>query len=288
MSTIIGYLIVTASVVGGYLLEGGKLGVLLQPVELLIIFGAAIGSLIAASSPHLIKAILHEILGIIKGSGVSKDKYMQGLKLMYELFKIAAGNPIAIEAHVDKPETSEVFKKYPLIAHDHHAMEFICNTLLLQVSSNIPPHDLEDLMDNDIQTIHDEENEIPKTISRISDALPGLGIVAAVLGIVITMGKLTMGKEVIGHSVAAALVGTFLGILLSYGFFQPLAARLEGILGEKGKVLIVLKCGLLAYAKGSNAKTCIEFARRSIPLEYRPSFSELDKAMSSAAAAKAA
>lgn len=219
---------------------------------------------------------------VVKGSGVNNEKYLQILKLLYELFKIAAGNPIAIEAHVDKPDQSEVFKKYPLVTHDHHAMDFICNTLLLQISSNIPPHDLEDLLDNDIHTIHEEEAKIPETINRMSDAFPGLGIVAAVLGIVLTMGKLTMGKEVIGHSVAAALVGTFLGILLSYGIFQPLAARITSILAEKGKVLSVLKAGLLATSKGANAKTCVEFARRSIPLEFRPSFSEVDKALSGA------
>lgn len=278
MLSMAGFAIVMISVVLGYVLHHGNLAVLWQPTELLIIGGAAVGALVASSSMHQIKCVIHGMLSVIKGSGVSKEKYLEVLLCLNDLFKLAASNPIAIESHVDKPENSEIFKKYPKLTNDHHAMDFLCNTLTLQLSSSLPPYDLEDLMDQDIQIMHDEEKQVPAIISRLADALPGLGIVAAVLGVVITMGKLTQGKEVIGQSVAAALVGTFLGILLCYGIFQPLAARVEGIIDEQGKIFNVLKAGLLSMAKGSRPGVSLEFARRSIPMEYRPSFKELEAA----------
>lgn len=279
MFTIVGYVIVFVSVIAGYVLHHGQLGILYQPTELLIIGGSAVGALVASSNPYTVKHLIHEMIGVLKGSGVSKEKYLELLLCFNEIFRMAAANPVAIEPHVEHPETSEIFKKYPKLQSDHHAMDFICNTLLLQLSSTISPYDMEDLMDADIAVIHEEEKQLPTTLNRFSDALPGLGIVAAVLGIVITMGKLSEGKEAIGASVAAALVGTFLGILLCYGIFQPLAARLEAVLDEKGKILFVAKAGLLAYAKGGKAPVCIEFTRRSIPMEFRPSFKELEEAI---------
>jgi chemotaxis protein MotA len=267
MFTIIGVVVVTVCVLGGYLLEGGNILVLWQPIELLIIMGAAIGGLLIVATPHLLKEILHHFLLM--------------LKCLYELFKLAAGNPLAIEPHVENPENSEIFKRYPLILEDHHLLPYIANSLSMQISANLEPHVLEELLDNDIKTIHDEENEIPTTVNRLSDALPGLGIVAAVLGIVITMGKLQMGKEVIGHSVAAALVGTFLGILFSYGYFQPFAAKMSSNINVGGKLLTVAKAGILAWSKGLNAQVCAEFIRRSIPMEFRISYKELDELIQS-------
>jgi chemotaxis protein MotA len=277
-----GFIVVILCVVGGFMMEGGNIHVLFQPVELLIIGGACVGSIIVASSPYLMKQMIQQILAIAKGGGESKEKYMQMLKLFYELFKIAASNPIAIEQHVDRPESSELFKKYPLILHDHHAITFICNTLLLQISSSISPYDLEDLMDQDITTVHNAESITPETLHRVADALPGLGIVAAVIGIIITMGKLAQGKETIGHSVAVALVGTFMGVLLCYGFVQPLAARIKTNIGESTQVLQVIKIALLSYVKGLNPKVCVEFARRAIPMEHRPTFAEVEAALAKA------
>lgn len=279
MLTIVGFAVVLISVVMGYVLHHGNLLVLYQPTELLIIGGAAVGALIASSSMTVLKHLIHECLGVITGSGVSKTKYTELLLLFNDLFRMAVANPISVEAHVEDPNNSELFKKYPLVLKDHHVMIFICNTLQLQISSPLSPYDLEDLMDQDIQVMHDEEKAIPATLNRLSDALPGLGIVAAVLGVVITMGKLTEGKEVIGQSVAAALVGTFLGILLCYGIFQPLAARVESLIEEKGKIFFVVKAGLVAYAKGSKPAACVEFTRRNIPMEYRPTFKEVEEAM---------
>lgn len=278
MLSLVGFIIVLVSVIMGYVLHHGNLLVLYQPTELLIIGGAGGGALVASSSPYLLKHIVHEIIGVFTGSGVSKEKYLQLLKCYYDIFKQAASNPLSIEAHVEKPEASDIFKKYPLLLKDHHLMVFICNTLLVKVSSSISPYDLEELMDQDIQTMHDEEKAIPATISRMADAFPGLGIVAAVLGIVITMGKLSEGKSAIGQSVAAALVGTFLGILLCYGFFQPLAARVEALIEQKGKIFFIAKAGLVSFAKGANPAICVEYTRRCIPLEHRPSFQEVEKA----------
>ena len=284
MMTLVGWVVVLGCVMAGYVLHHGNVAVLYQPTELLIIGGAAVGALLASASPHLIKACIAETIGVVKGSGVSRAKYLELLVCFFELFRLGATNPVAVESHVDKPENSEIFKKYPLINHDHHVMDFICNTLVVQLSANMSPYDLEDLMDRDIAVMHEEEKQVPATLSRISDALPGLGIVAAVLGVVITMGKLTEGKEVIGQSVAAALVGTFLGILLCYGIMQPLAARVEALIEEKGKVFFACKAGILAFAKGSKPAVCVEFIRRSIPLEYRPTFKELEEATNKAKA----
>lgn len=283
MLPILGAVAVICSVVGGFLLEGGHLEVLIQPIELLIIGGAAAGSLIISCSPSLIKMILHQIIGVIKGGGPGKAEYMELLQLLFELCKTAKANPLSIEAHVDAPENSDIFKKFPGVLHNHHAIQFICDTLKIQLSGSISPYDLEDLMDGDITTMHAEEHKAPTMVTRVGDAMPGLGIVAAVLGVVITMGKLTQGKEVIGHSVAAALVGTFLGILLSYGFLQPLAGKMEFVLDAHGKYLQVIKACLLSFSKNCGPKVCVEFARRSIPPEVRPTFQEVDSATSKAA-----
>lgn len=280
MLAIIGALVVSISVFGGYMLEGGHIAVLYQPIELLIIGGAAAGSLLIASSPAVLKMIVAQIMGVFKSHVPTKDAYMELLALLFELTKTAKANPLSIEAHVDNPEASEIFKKYPGVLHNHHAVSFLCDTLKVQLSGSMSPYDLEDLMNADIEIMHSEELKGPALVTKVGDAMPGLGIVAAVLGVVITMGKLTMGKEVIGHSVAAALVGTFLGILLSYGFIQPLATKIESNLALEGKFIDVIKQCLLAFAKNCGPKVCVEFARRSIPMEVRPTFQEVDQATS--------
>jgi chemotaxis protein MotA len=171
------------------------------------------------------------------------------------------------------------------VLKNHHAIHFIADTLKVQISSPVSPYDLEELMNVDLEAAHAEEHKAIATVNRVGDAMPGLGIVAAVLGVVITMGKLSQGKEVIGHSVAAALVGTFLGILISYGFMQPLAAKMENNCQQEGKYMEVIKQGILAFAKGCSPKVCVEFARRTIPPDFRPTFEEVDKAASNVKAA---
>ncbi len=282
MISIVGAVIVLVCVFGGFAIEGGRLAALFQPIELLIIGGAAMGSLVIAASPHLIKSIIARVLQVLKGSGVSKTSYIELLQCMFELIKMAAANPISIEPHVENPENSEIFKRYPGVLHNHHAIEFICDTLKVQIASSLSPYDLEDLMNYDLDVIHAEDHHLVGSVNRVSDAMPGLGIVAAVLGVVLTMGKLDQGKEVIGESVGAALVGTFIGILLSYGFIQPLAAKIETIMAEEAAFMNTAKICLLAYAKGVNAKVCAEFGRRAIPAEFRPTFKEIDEATANA------
>ncbi|MBI3542110.1 MAG: flagellar motor stator protein MotA, partial [Deltaproteobacteria bacterium] len=180
MLSLVGAIIVIASVVGGYLFEGGHLDVLIQPAELIIIAGAAGGSLIISCTPALIKSIIQQLLGILKGNGPGKDAYMELLNLLFELTKTAKANPLSIEAHVDNPESSEIFKKYPGVLSNHHAMDFICDTMKVQLSGSMSPYDLEDLMESDIAALHDEEMKVPAMMAKTGDAMPGLGIVAAV------------------------------------------------------------------------------------------------------------
>lgn len=282
MMSVVGGIFVIACVVGGFLLEGGHLPSLIQPLEVLIIAGSALGTLIICGSPHMFKEIVHRFLQILKGSGVNKAAYIELLQCMFELIKMASANPISIEPHVENPENSEIFKRYPAVLHNHHCINFICDTLKVQIASSLSPYDLEDLMNYDLDVVHEAEHHLLSTLNRTADAFPGLGIVAAVLGVVITMGKLDQGKEVIGHSVGAALVGTLLGILIAYGYLQPLVAKIETIMGEEAKFVNTAKICLLAYAKGVNAKVCAEFGRRSIPEEFRPSFKEVDEATANA------
>ena len=282
MFTIVGAVVTTICVIMGYVLHEGNLAILVQPTEVLIIGGAALGSLIMANSPYVLKGIVAKCIASLKGTGINKAAYIELLQCMFELIKMASANPISIEPHVENPEGSEIFKRYPAVLHNHHCIEFICDTLKVQIASSLSPYDLEDLMNSDLDIVTEEEHVLVGSINRVSDAMPGLGIVAAVLGVVITMGKLTQGKEVIGHSVAAALVGTFLGILFSYGYLQPLGAKVESNLKEEMRFMITAKICLLAFAKGVNAKVCAEFGRRSIPTEYRPSFKEVDEATANA------
>lgn len=287
MLSIVGAIIVLLCVLGGYLLHGGHFAVLIQPTEYLIIGGAGIGSLVLSSPPSLIKEILHQLTGVLKGKSPTKEEYMQLLMLMYELCKMAKANPLALEPHVEKPEESEIFRRYPAVLANHHAVHFLCDTFKVQISSPMSPYDLEALMDLDLSTAHAEEHKAAATVNRVGDAFPALGIVAAVVGIIITMGKLTQGKEVIGHSVAGALVGTMLGVLISYGFVGPLAAKMDNNISEHGKFLEVVKSAILAYAKDCSPKVCVEFARRSIPPYVRPSFEEVDQGTSNAGKAAA-
>lgn len=281
MLVILGAIVVSISVFGAFAAHGGNLAVLWQPSEVVIICGAAGGSMLIAANPALLKEMAHQIQVAIKGKKTSKEEYVATLMCLYEIIKTAKGNPLSLEAHIEKPEASEIFKKYPSVVANHHALHFLTDTLKVQISSPMSPYDLEDLMEKDMEAVHSAELKVPALVSKIGDAMPGLGIVAAVLGVVQTMGKLSEGKEVIGHSVAAALVGTFLGILISYGYLQPLSSKLEAQIADAGATLSVIKAALVAFAKDASPKVCVEFARRSIPPDVRPTFDEVDKASSS-------
>lgn len=285
---IVGALIVIGSVLGGYMAHHGNVMVLNQPTEFVIIFGAAIGSLVTSNSTPQLKHIIHLVLASLKKKPRPKEDYLELLMCIYELCKVVKTNPLSLEPHVEKPENSDIFKRYPGVLANHHAVDFICDTLKVQISSPMSPYDLEDLMDKDIKSHHEEEHHVPHTLSKIGDAMPGLGIVAAVLGVVITMGALSEGKEAIGHNVAAALVGTFIGILASYGFVQPLCAKIESDIADDSKYVDVIKSAILALSKECAPKVCVEFARRTVPPGARPTFDEVDKATSGAGGAKQA
>ncbi|MEW5925277.1 MAG: flagellar motor stator protein MotA, partial [Candidatus Zixiibacteriota bacterium] len=272
MIAIIGILVVAGAVLGGYIMEKGHLMVLMQPAEFLIIGGAAFGSLLIGSPIKVLKSLLKQFAKIF-GSGPSKQRYIDLLVMMYELFNVARKDGlVGLESHVEHPEESQILTKYPYFIKNKHALHFLSDTMRLIIMGGIPEHDLDSMLDLDLETHHHENLQPSSQLNRIGDALPGLGIVAAVLGVVITMGAIGGPPEVIGHKVAAALVGTFLGVLLSYGFVQPLATNLQSMNEEESKYYICLKQGLLAFHKGFAASISVEFARRVIPSDVRPGF----------------
>jgi chemotaxis protein MotA len=256
----------------------GNLAVLNQPHEFVIIFGAAIGSLVVSTPMKVTKDMIGQIKGLL-GARPGKKEYLELLTLQYELFQLAQRSGLlGWEEHINDPAKSSIFAKYPAVLKDHHALEFMTDTMKVVVSGSADPHDLENLMDADMETVHAEEGKAPAALSSVADALPGLGIVAAVLGIVITMEKIDGPPSEVGMSVASALVGTFLGILMSYGVFSPLATAMGHRNTELGKFVDCIKQGLLAHAKGVSPSIAVEFARRSITTHERPSFDELEKA----------
>lgn len=278
MFIFIGAITVIGGVLTGYVLEGGQLMALNQPLELLIIGGASIGALLISTPLTVIKGIMKQITGVMKG-GLKKKDYLDLLVMMFEMFNIARKDGlIGLENHVEHPQESEIFQKYPKFLKDHHAVSFFADTMRVIISGAVQPHDLEDLMDNDIEMLHEEEARPSEALNSMADALPGLGIVAAVLGIVITMAAINGPPEVIGHKVAAALVGTFLGILGSYGFVGPLAAALKHRLNDGKQYLTCMKLALLSFHKGVAGVIAVEFARRSLYGEVRPGFTELEEA----------
>jgi chemotaxis protein MotA len=291
MFSIIGIVIVFGAVIGGYLMEKGNLMVLMQPAELVIIGGAAVGTLLIANPLSIVIKIFTGVLGVIGGSKFSKAYYLETLRMLLDLFNFARKSGMAkLEADVEDPHKSEVFKKYPKFMKDHHALDFVCDTIRMSLSGTITPFELDQMMELDIEVHHHQALLPISALTTVADALPGLGIVAAVLGVVITMGSLGGPPEEIGHKVAAALVGTFLGILLCYGFFAPLAGMMTKIVDAEGQYYHALRTALIAFSKGSAPVLAVEFARRSIPQECRPSFKDFEKATkgSAAAASKAA
>lgn len=277
MFAIIGIVLVIAAIVGGYLMEHGQLLVLVQPAELLIILGASIGTILVANPAATIKKLLAGIAGVFGGDSRDKAFYLENLKMLYELFTFARRNGLPkLEADMDAPEKSAVFSKYPKFLKDHHAVHFLCDTLRMFITGGVEPFELDQLMELDMEVHHQEAHDPVTALSSTADALPGLGIVAAVLGVVITMGALGGPPEEIGKKVAAALVGTFLGILMCYGFFGPIAARMSRNIDAETRYYNVLRAGILAFVKGSAPIMAVEFARRGVPARVRPAFQELE------------
>lgn len=274
-----GFGVVLASVIGGFMMAGGHLMVLIQPSEFVVIGGAAIGAVLIANGPTVIKQVISQMMAIPK-PGISKREYLDMLVMMYELLNVARKDGImALESHIEHPEDSAVINKYPSFAKNAHAVSFLADTMRLIISgAGIEAHDLDELMDIDLEAHHADAIRPSVLLQTVADGLPGLGIVAAVLGIVITMGAIDGPVEEIGNHVAAALIGTFLGILLAYGFVAPMSANLAIKVEEGQKYFLALKQVILAFHKGSVPAIAVEFARRSLPNEVRPGFTELEAA----------
>lgn len=279
MFAIIGIVVVIGAVIGGYLMEHGHLEVLVQPAELVIIGGAALGTLLVANPLSIIKGVFGGLIGVLKGSPYTKKAYLDTLKMLNELFMQARKQGMArLEEDVENPSKSQIMSKYPAFIKNHHAVHFVCDTLRMAISGGVPAFDLDQMMEMDMEVHHHHASQPISALSTVADALPGLGIVAAVLGVVITMGSLGGPPEEIGHKVAAALVGTFLGILMCYGFLGPLAANMTKINDAEGDYLRCLRTGVIAFVKGSAPILAVEFARRSVPGDVRPSFKEMETA----------
>lgn len=280
MFVLIGIAIVILGVVVGFLVAGGNLILLIQISEFITIGGAAIGSVFIAAPLSLIKKVARELPKIIKHSGNNKEDYISMLKAFSDLFVIAQREGLlALEKHIEEPEKSEILSKPKKFIEDDFMKNFFCDTMKVMLSGSVPPHEMENLMDIEIDTFEVENKPVSETIARVGDSLPGLGIVAAVLGIIVTMASISDGPEVVGHHVAAALVGTFLGVLLAYGFINPMAAHLAHNVEEKRQDLQTIKAFVLAYSKGNPPLVAAEIARRTIFSDERPSFQELEKAL---------
>jgi chemotaxis protein MotA len=277
MFAIIGLLLVAGSVIIGFMMEKGNPYILIQPAEFVIIFGAALGAFFIASPPKVITAVVKNVAAIITSKSPDKAKYLDLLLLLYQLFsKIRKEGLISIESDIEKPDNSPIFNKYKDTLSHGHLTNFICDNLKIIITTNVIPHELENLMELETET-HYHEALIPsKSIAKVADALPGLGIVAAVLGVVLTMGKIDEPPSVLGHSIGAALVGTFLGVLMCYGFVGPLATNLEHKTKEDIVFLKVIRVALVAFVGGAPPQMAVEFGRRAMPGKEKPTFEELE------------
>ncbi|RMG43039.1 MAG: flagellar motor stator protein MotA [Candidatus Dadabacteria bacterium] len=278
MGVIVGIIGVTACVLIGFIGPGGPLGVLVQPFELLVIGGSGVFTVITGNPGNVLKAIPKAIIGAIKGSGIDAGTYRDLLGLMASIFDtMRKEGVLGIEGDLNDPHNSPRFQKYPRASHDHHLMETFTGALRLFVDGVVNAFDLERLLDTEIETHHEEALIMPTQITRLADSFPALGIVAAVLGIIITMQHLDGPPTEIGHHVAAALVGTMLGILLSYGYVAPLANKMDHIVREQTAILKTVQAGLVSFAGGAPPQVALEFARKTIPSDMRPTAEELEE-----------
>ncbi|MGB9667697.1 MAG: flagellar motor stator protein MotA [Thermosulfidibacteraceae bacterium] len=283
MTSLIGIFIVIGCVIGGYLMEHGNLSVLIQPAEWLIIFGSAFGALVISSPFTVVKGVIQGALGAILGKEeVKKSDYLDILLLLNDIFiKVRREGLIAVEQDIEEPQNSPIFNNYPNILKDRLLINFITDTLRTIMTTTMSPYELESLLDTEIEVTIEEETEPAHTLTTIADSLPGLGIVAAVLGVVLTMGKINEPPEVLGHSIGSALVGTFMGVLMCYGFVGPTARKMQAVVNSKKSLLIVVKSALVSFVGGSPPQIALEYARRAIPPHFRPSFRELEETIKS-------
>lgn len=278
MPAIVGLIVVILCVFVGYALEHGNFSVIIQPVEWLIIFGAATGALLTANNMTVVKGIIQgSIKALTKAGNYTKDDYIELLLLLNDIFrKIKKEGLISIEQDIENPEASKIFSAYPKILANHHLLDFIRDTFRSILTTNITHFELDSLLENEIEIIHHELSEPAHRLSNLADSMPGLGLVAAVLGIILTMGKIDQPPAVLAHHLSIALAGTFIGILTCYGFMAPLSARMEKLALEEKEYLTVVRIAIVYFIGGGAPQIAVEFARRAIPPHYRPSFSELD------------
>jgi chemotaxis protein MotA len=278
---IVGSLVVLGSVLGGFALSGGSLLLLWHPFEVLVIIGAALGAFLISNPMKVVKESFAGAIGLLKGPRYGRDEYVELLKLVYDiLVMMRKEGVLALERHIEDPTRSEIFKKYPKILADQHMLEFLVDCLRLISGGNLDPHELESLLDYELETHHREAAEPAHAVQKVSDALPGFGIVAAVLGIVSTMAAIEGASTTeIGHKVGAALVGTFLGILVAYGFVGPISAAMEHKVHEDGKAFEVVKMALVASVRGYPPPVAVEFGRKLLFSQVRPSFQDLEQTL---------
>ncbi len=279
MLVIIGYAVAMGCIFGVYIVHGGNIGVILTalPFELITIFGGALGAFVVNNQPKVLKATIAMIPQALKSSKYTKDRYLELMAMLYDILQKARKEGLmAIEKDVENPHESPIFQKYPVVGNDHHVIEFTTDYLRMMVSGNLNAHEIESLMDNEIETHHQEAHGPIAAIARLAGALPAFGIVAAVLGVVNTMGSVGQPPAVLGGMIASALVGTFLGILLAYGVVEPLGGLLEQKAQDSAKELECIKSTLLASMQGYNPSTAIEFGRKVLFSTERPTFIELE------------
>ncbi len=282
MLLIVGSLVVIACVVGGYMAGGGHLIVLFQPFEFLIIGGAAIGAFITGNPKTVLVGVGGGIGQAMKGPKYKKEDFLELLSLLYVIFKMAKSKGmLALEQHVDRPEESALFQKFPKFSSDHHAVVFLCDYLRLLTLGTENAHEVENLIDAELETHHAEGHAVVGAVQTMADGMPALGIVAAVLGVIHTMGSITEPPEVLGHLIGGALVGTFLGVLMSYGFIGPIASALKSVQEADGKYYTCIKAGLLAYMQGYAPAVAVEFARKALMSDVRPTFAEVEETVQS-------
>jgi len=277
MRLIVGILIVLGSVFGGYAASGAHLAVLYQPFEYIIILGAACGAYVVGNPPAVLKGTVGIFGKLFKGPRYGKAAYLELLGLQFTLFKLAKskGN-LALEVHVENPQDSAIFNSFPTFASDHHAVEFMCDYLRMITLGTENAHELETLMDEELETHHQEREQLVGAIQALADGTPALGIVAAVLGVIHTMGSIDQPPEILGHLIGGALVGTFFGVLVAYGFFGPMAQSLKTIFEAESKYYLSMKAGLLAHMAGYAPAVSIEFARKALMSDVRPTFLEVE------------
>jgi chemotaxis protein MotA len=278
MLFVVGALVVFGSVIGGYAAPGGHLSVLWQPFELVIIIGAGVGAFVISNPKPVLVGVGKSFGTLLKGSKYNKESYLELLSVLFLVFKLAkTKGDLALETHVETPDESELFKQFPKFIADHHAVEFLCDYLRLLTLGTSNSHEVENIMDSELEVHHNEMHSVSSALSTLGDAFPALGIVAAVLGVIHTMGSITEPPEVLGHLIGGALVGTFAGILTSYGLVSPIARSVEQAFDADAHYLMCIKAGIIAHMQGYAPQVSIEFARKTLMSGVRPSFAEVEE-----------